>query len=181
MSFDVVGLYPYIPHKEGLEILKCFLDIREGESVSIENFCRRVKIILKNNYFELDPDMYHQLLGTAIGTQFALNYANIFMAGQEENLLKKLNFEPYLWLRYLNDIFCIWTEGFHKFTEFFNFSNEFHPSIKFAMDYSKNSINFLDVKESKRESGSTLCTSIFTKPTDAHLYLHATSCHRSTY
>ena len=110
MSFDVLGLYPYIPHKEGLEILKCFLDIREGESVSIENFCRRVKIILKNNYFELDPDMYHQLLGTAIGTQFALNYANIFMAGQEENLLKKLNFEPYLWLRYLNYIFCIWTD-----------------------------------------------------------------------
>ena len=110
MSFDVLGLYPYIPHKEGLEILKFFLDIREGESVSIENFCRRVKIILKNNYFELDPDMYRQLLGTAIGTQFALNYANIFMAGQEENLLKKLNFEPYLWLRYLNYIFCIWTD-----------------------------------------------------------------------
>ena len=49
------------------------------------------------------------------------------------------------------------------------------------MDYPKNSINFLDIKVSKSESGNTLCTSLFTKPTDIHQYLHATSCHRSIY
>ena len=49
------------------------------------------------------------------------------------------------------------------------------------MDYSKNSINFLDVKVSKSESGNTLNTNPFTKPTDTHQYLHATSCHRSIY
>ena len=53
--------------------------------------------------------------------------------------------------------------------------------MKFTMDYSKNSINFLDVKVSKSESGNTLYTSLFTKPTDTHQYLHATSCHRSIY
>ena len=49
------------------------------------------------------------------------------------------------------------------------------------MDYSKNSINFLDVKVSKSESGITLYTRLFAKPTDTHQYLHATSCHRSIY
>ena len=49
------------------------------------------------------------------------------------------------------------------------------------MDYSKNSINFLDVKVYKSESENTLCTSLFTKPTDTHQYLHATSCHQSIY
>ena len=49
------------------------------------------------------------------------------------------------------------------------------------MDYSNNSINFLDVKVSKSESGNTLCTSLFTKSTDTHQYLHATSCHRLVY
>ena len=65
--------------------------------------------------------------------------------------------------------------------ELHNFLNEFHPSVKFTMDYSMNSTNFLDVKVSKSESGNTLCTSLFTKPTDTHQYLHATSCHRSIY
>ena len=49
------------------------------------------------------------------------------------------------------------------------------------MDYSKNSINLLDVKVSKSESGITLYTRLFAKPTDTHQYLHATSCHRSIY
>ena len=33
------------------------------------------------------------------------------MAGLEEEIFEKSYFEPYLWLRYLHDIFCIWTEG----------------------------------------------------------------------
>ena len=49
------------------------------------------------------------------------------------------------------------------------------------MNCAKNSINFLDVKVSKSESRNTLCTSLFTKLTDTHQYLHATSCHWSTY
>ena len=180
--FDVVGLYPDIPHEEGLEILKCFLDKRECQSVSSKNLCRLAKILLKHNYFELGSDMYHQLLGTTIGTKFAPNYANIFMARLEENFFKKLKFKPHIWLRYLDDTFCIWTEGLEKLKEFFNFLNKFHPSIKSTMDYSKNSINFLDGKLSKSESGNTLCTSLFTKPTDTHQFLHATSCYiRSIY
>ena len=49
------------------------------------------------------------------------------------------------------------------------------------MDYSKNLTNSLDVKVSKSESGNTLCTSLFTKPTDTNQYLLAISCHRSIY
>ena len=44
--FDVVWLYPPVPHEEGLEILKCFLDKREDQSVSSENLCILVKKIM---------------------------------------------------------------------------------------------------------------------------------------
>lgn len=47
-SFDVVGLYPRIPHEEDLEILKFFLDKREDQLVLSENLCRPAKIILKS-------------------------------------------------------------------------------------------------------------------------------------
>ena len=46
---------------------------------------------------------------------------------------------------------------------------------------SENSINLLDGKVYKSESGRTLCTSLFTNPTDTHQCLHATSCHQSIY
>ena len=47
VTFDVVGLYPHIRHEEGLEILKCFLDKREDQSVSSKNPWRLAEIILK--------------------------------------------------------------------------------------------------------------------------------------
>ena len=72
-------------------------------------------------YFELVSDMCHQLLGTAISTKFTPNYAKNFIAKSEEIFFKKLKFKPYLWIRYLDDIFYIWTEGLDKLKEFFNF------------------------------------------------------------
>ena len=103
------------------------------------------------------------------------------MAGLEEQIFEKSHFQPYLWLRYLDDIFCIWTEGLENLKEFFGFLNNVHPSIKFTMEYSQKQINFSDVLISKNDNESSLVTSLFTKSTDSHQYLHATSCHRSIY
>ena len=47
------------------------------------------------------------MLGITIGTKFAPHYANISMADLEEGLYEKFRFQPYVWLRYLDDIFCI--------------------------------------------------------------------------
>ena len=43
------------------------------------------------------------------------------------------------------------------------------------MDYSETTINFLDVSVIK--NSTKLSTDLFTKDTDSHQYLHATSCH----
>ena len=85
---------------------------------------------------ELGQDVYHQILGTAIGTKFAPHYVNIFMAGLEEEIFSSTEFQPLLWLRCLDDIFCLWTDTIEKLNELLEFLNAFHPSIKFTMDYS---------------------------------------------
>ena len=109
----MVSLYPHILHEEGLQIKKKYLDKREYQSVT-ENVYKLVEIVLKHNYFEFGQDVYQQILGTAIGTKFAPPYANIFMDGLEEENFKNPKFKPFLWLRYLDDIFCLWTEGVNK-------------------------------------------------------------------
>ena len=49
------------------------------------------------------------------------------------------------------------------------------------MEYSEKQINFVDVLVTKSDSGEKLCSSLYTKHTDTHQYLHATSCHRVVY
>ena len=53
--------------------------------------------------------------------------------------------------------------------------NKKHPTIKFTVDWSKNSINFLDVVISL--IGRIIETFIDVKPTESHQHLQANSCH----
>ena len=45
------------------------------------------------------------------------------MTGLEEEIFENSHFQPYLWLWYLDDTFCIWTEGLESLKEFFGFLN----------------------------------------------------------
>ena len=49
-----------------------------------------------------------------------------------------------------------------------------HPTIKFTADWSKISINFLDVTVS---IAGVIETDLYVKPTDSHQYLLSSSCH----
>ena len=110
-------------YNKGVEIMLRFLNKGEEQSVSSESLCKPANIVLKHNYFEFGKDVYHQILGTAIRTKFAPHYANINMAGLEEEIFEKSYFQPYLWLWYLDDIFCVWTEGLENLKEFSGFLN----------------------------------------------------------
>ena len=46
-----------------------------------------------------------------MGTKMAPSYANLFLGLFEANALKNAPFQPHTWLRYIDDIFMIWTEG----------------------------------------------------------------------
>ena len=60
----------------------------ERIKLSTKGLCDLASIVLKENYFELSSKIYHQKLGTAIGTKFAPPYANLFMAGLEKRIFE---------------------------------------------------------------------------------------------
>ena len=91
------------------------------------------------------------------------------MAGLRKRIFENSEYHPYLSLRFLDDIFCIWTDGLEKLIEFLKFLNAFYPTIKFTMDCSYEAINFLDFKVS--EMNSTLETDLYCKDTDRYQYL----------
>ncbi|KAL9958229.1 hypothetical protein ACROYT_G035215, partial [Oculina patagonica] len=177
-TIDVVGLYPHIPHDEGLEALKEALMNSveaEREGTLNEDIVAFADLVLKSNNFEFNGGHYLQKRGTAIGTRMAPSYANIFMDRLERSLIQNAEFKPHTWWRYIDDIFIVWTEGEEKLNEFIDYLNNAHGTIKFTSKWSRDEIEFLDVRVIN-ESGK-LETDVYVKPTDSHQYLHYSSCH----
>ena len=67
------------------------------------------------------------------------------MVELEEEIMKESEYKPYLWWRYIGDIFFLWEDGENKLKSFIDKSNKVHPTFKFAAEWSKTSIIFLDV------------------------------------
>ena len=172
---DVVGLYPNIPHGEGLEAMRKALDTRQNPSISTKSLVSLGKLVLDSNVFEFNGKVYKQKLGTAIGTKFAPAYANLFMSSLEEDMLNSCEVKPWIWYRYIDDVFFIWTHGEEKLCSFVEYINSYHQTIKFTTEKSRDSVSYLDVLVSRK--GRALETDLYCKSTDTHQYLQRSSCH----
>lgn len=54
VSLDVVGLYPHIPHAEGLEAIRHALNERENQEIPTSLIVDLAELVLKNNNFEFN-------------------------------------------------------------------------------------------------------------------------------
>ena len=110
-TIDVVGLYPNIPHDEGLKAVRNALDSREDKTISTESLLELAECVLKNNIFEHNTKFFKQVRGTAIGTKMAPPYAIIYMDELERGFLENYHLQPLVWWRYIDDIFMLWQHG----------------------------------------------------------------------
>ena len=175
VTADVVGLYPSIPHSAGLNSLKRALEKRVNKQIPTSDLVKMAEFVLTNNYFEFSEKVYQQISGTAIGTKFAPPYACIYMDEVETEFLETQNFKPLVWMRYIDDIFFIWTHGEEKLKNFMNEFNNFKSNLKFTFESDSECINFLDLNV--KLNNGRLTTSVYIKPTDRHQYLHYRSSH----
>ncbi|XP_041453719.1 uncharacterized protein LOC121406911 [Lytechinus variegatus] len=131
-------------------------------------------VLTKNNFTFMDQH-YLQIFGTAMGTRMAPSFACLFMTKLEQQMLDSAPCRPWIWWRYIDDIFFIWTREEDSLHTFIDHINSFHRTIKFTSDFSQQETHFLDVTVQKKPNGIT--TTLYTKPTDTHQYLHSSSCH----
>ena len=103
------------------------------------------EFILKKIFFEFEIKIIQQISGTAVGTKFAPPYACLFMDRIENVFLDSEIVKSWLWSRYIDDKFYIWTDGEDKLEGFLNRLNNFDPKLKFTYQNSKSSVNFLHV------------------------------------
>lgn len=115
-----------------------------------------------------------------MGTKCAPNYANLFMAHFEEMFIyPRVRGKALLYLRYIDDIFLIWKGTKQELDQFIAEINTVHNTIKFDVNYSSSSVNFLDTTVTINPDYS-IKTSLYQKPTDRHNFLHQKSYHPSS-
>ena len=95
----------------------------------------------------------------------------------EREFLKSEQIQPWIWFRYTDDIFFIWTASEKELDEFLKCLNSFHPNLRFTYERYRESLNFFNVivKIQQRE----FVTDLYCKSTDGHQYLHFDSSHVS--
>ena len=119
VTVDITALYTNVPTHGaigGLQAFKKALQKRildEKSKIPSMFLVELLKLVLDGNIFEFDNNLWHQQIGTAMGTKIAPTYANIFMGWLEETMLEswsnnKSGPNPYMWRRYIDDIFFLW-------------------------------------------------------------------------
>ena len=179
VTMDVRSLYTNISNREGIEAAETTLKRKNIGTMVTSTFLR---LVLTLSNFVFNSQTYLQIKGCAMGTKCASSYANIFMGMLEERyiypLIEKIsNF----YLRFIDDIFLIWTGTTDQLMKFKQQINEVPPpppppSIKFDFNFSNKEINFLDTVVYKTQSGK-LETKLYRKESDRLAYLHRKSEH----
>ena len=115
-----------------------------------------------------------------MGNRVAPPLAIVFMHAIESLLLATPKHQPLLYLRYIDDIICVWKDGSDALDEYFRFVNDFHPALKFSIERTDKSetgsIPFLDTLLTVRPDG-TYSTELYYKPMTAPIIIHYTSAH----
>ena len=179
ITIDVKSLYTNIPNDQGIQACLDMLKDHNTLTSELEQHITNILThILTKNAFTFNDEHFLQIHGTAMGSPMAPTYANIFMAVLEKELLLKApnGLIPIEWIRFIDDIFAIWTHGIDKLQHFLTYINEFHPTIKFDYIYSLETVNFLDTTI-YINSNNKLESDLYIKPTDRTLLLHNNSFH----
>ena len=120
VTLDVASLYTNIPNNEGLEAARLALFRDRGLmcNPSDDSLIALLKMVLTMNNFDFAGRHYLQVGGTAMGTKVAPSFPNTFMGWFENIYVYTYRKQPHIWVRFIDDIFVIWTFGEDELQQF---------------------------------------------------------------
>eukprot|EP00061_Rhincodon_typus_P007654 g29572.t1 len=136
---------------------------------------QHIHFIHNHNVFTYDNWLFIQTHGITMGTRFASQYTNIFMHKFEQNFFAAQDLQPMLYIRYIDDIIFLWTHGEESLKQLHSDISKFHSTIRLTMDYSSESVSFLDTCICTKDRH--LSTPLYRKSTDNFTMLHFSGFH----
>ena len=197
MSCDIVALYPSIPTDLGLQALEYWIDrLRPviNNRFTKQFILQLAEFVLKNNFFVFDGKMFHQVIGTAMGSIFAPPYSQLTLGFLEETRLY-----PLLLSRFDKETCDLIINYFYRFMDdgttlipeevdeavILALLNSMHPAIQYTMERAERilvgmtptqKLVFLSLIIYLNVSGK-IWTDVYYKQTNTHDYLHYRSHH----
>lgn len=175
LTCDIESLYTNIPIDGAINAIKImfqrFPDATRPDDVII----KLIHLILSNNDFSFNNNLYLQCQGVSMGQRFSPSVANIYLALWEEKLFSNSGKKPSCWYRYIDDIFAIWPHSTSDIPSFIHFANSIDNNIKLTYSHSHDHITFLDLSLYKFHN--SLKSRIHFKPSNSHAIIHRHSNH----
>jgi hypothetical protein len=132
---------------------------------------KRMLTLATGGYFMYNGKMYQQVDGVTMGSPLGPTLANFFLAHYESKLLPDhKDFHPKLYLRYVDDIFAVFSQDI-DFRQFFDVLNNQHTNLKFTFEIGADTLPFLDTEISIKNGDFE--SWIYRKKTNTNVVLNA--------
>ena len=181
VTLDVTSLYTNVPLLQAKQAVgRVLARTRPGATEpSNQSLIKLLDFVFTRNVFTFsDGNKLHyfvQTNGVSMGSKCAPSVACTYMGEFERQHVYTYHLQPLLWLRYVDDVFCLWNHGDTALLAFVDFLNSRENRINFTCLSSTDSLEFLDT--TVHINDGVLNTELFIKPTNSLSYLERTSFH----
>ena len=178
VSFDIKSMFTSLPRDlvkqavfSSLEESHSFLD---NEKLSQSELLGLVSLCLDSTFFRFRDKIYHQQVGTPMGSPISVVLAEITIQRFEEEVLVSAPQSLRMWVRYVDDVFAVIKET--DVEPFLTLLNERNSAIQFEMEREVDGqLPFLDVLVSR--VGNSVSTKVYRKGTHTDRLLDFNSYH----
>ena len=172
ISFDVESLFTNVPLQQTIDIISQYVYSPNSASTPpfpVETF-KQLLCFATSGIFMYNNKFYRQTDGICMGSPLGPTFANFFLGHLEQSWLSNSNVsQPRLFLRYVDDIFCVFSKGV-DFNNFLNMLNSTHPNLKFTFETGPSKLAFLDTSISLTDKGCEY--NVYRKKTFTNLCLN---------
>ncbi|CAJ0966395.1 unnamed protein product [Ranitomeya imitator] len=164
-TLDINSLYTSITHDMGIEAVSQTLSEARLDEGTQELCIDLLNLVLRENFFIFEDDFFLQTCGTAMGSNVAPAYANLYMDRFEWDFVNtNPGFQQHAlaWYRHIDDVFCVWRGDQTSLLEFYDTINTVRPELSFTLVHHRDEVTFLDTKIIKDSIDLTYCTSSLT-------------------
>jgi len=177
VSFDVISLFTAIPVEKACNYIRKKLDdysLHSRSNLDIDDIICLLNLVLSNNYFISNDDIYKQIHGCAMGSPVSPVVSNLCMEEIEETAIDSTPVPPKIWKHYVGDSFCVIKKN--AVTSFHDSLNSIDPHISFIIEHESNGqLPFLDTLISR--NNERLNIDVYRKSTHTDRYLDFRSHH----
>ena len=146
VTTNMVGIYPNISHIEGLEVFHKQYCKFLHKKVPTEDIIKTVENVLKKVCLSLISNFSNKYVEPLLALNLLLPPHDCnFMDFIETEFLKTQSIKLWVWKRFIDDAFFIWTDSEKNLEKCLKELNRFYANIKFTFEKSKMKVNFLDV------------------------------------